>query len=41
MLIAGVLANIEERRGPEGQKPLLSQKWLSGRTGRVFALLEC
>ena len=30
MLIAGVLANIEERRGPEGQKPLLSQKWLSG-----------
>ncbi len=30
MLIAGVLANIEERRGPEGQKALLSQKWLSG-----------
>jgi hypothetical protein len=30
MLIAGVLANIEERRGPEGQKPVLSQKWLSG-----------
>jgi 4-amino-4-deoxy-L-arabinose transferase-like glycosyltransferase len=30
ILIAGVLANIEERRGPEGQKPLLSQKWLSG-----------
>ena len=30
MLIAGVLAGIEERRGPEGQKPLLSQKWLSG-----------
>jgi 4-amino-4-deoxy-L-arabinose transferase-like glycosyltransferase len=30
MLIAGVLANIEERGGPEGQKPLLSQKWLSG-----------
>ncbi len=30
MLIAGVLANMEERRGPEGQKPLLSQKWLSG-----------
>ncbi|MGA7244549.1 MAG: glycosyltransferase family 39 protein [Terracidiphilus sp.] len=30
ILIAGVLAGIEERRGPEGQKPLLSQKWLSG-----------
>ncbi len=30
MLIAGVLANIEERGGPERQKPLLSQKWLSG-----------
>jgi 4-amino-4-deoxy-L-arabinose transferase-like glycosyltransferase len=30
ILIAGVLANMEERRGPEGQKPLLSQKWLSG-----------
>jgi len=30
MLIAGVLANIEECRGPEGQKALLSQKWLSG-----------
>ncbi len=30
MLIAGVLANIEERGGPEGEKPLLSQKWLSG-----------
>jgi 4-amino-4-deoxy-L-arabinose transferase-like glycosyltransferase len=30
MLIAGTLANIEERRGPEGQKPLLSRKWLSG-----------
>ncbi len=30
MLIASVLANIEERGGPEGQKPLLSQKWLSG-----------
>jgi 4-amino-4-deoxy-L-arabinose transferase-like glycosyltransferase len=30
MLIAGVLAGIEERRGPEGQKALLSQKWLSG-----------
>jgi hypothetical protein len=30
MLIAGTLAGIEQRRGPEGQKPLLSQKWLSG-----------
>jgi 4-amino-4-deoxy-L-arabinose transferase-like glycosyltransferase len=30
ILIAGLLANMEERRGPEGQKPLLSQKWLSG-----------
>jgi 4-amino-4-deoxy-L-arabinose transferase-like glycosyltransferase len=30
MLIAGVLAGIEEGRGPEGQKPSLSQKWLSG-----------
>ena len=30
ILIAGVLANTEERRGPDGQKPLLSQKWLSG-----------
>jgi 4-amino-4-deoxy-L-arabinose transferase-like glycosyltransferase len=30
MLIAGTLANIEERRGPEGQKPLLSRKWLTG-----------
>ena len=29
ILIAGVLANSEERRGPDGQKPLLSQKWLS------------
>jgi 4-amino-4-deoxy-L-arabinose transferase-like glycosyltransferase len=30
ILTAGVLAGIEERRGPEGQKPLLSQKWVSG-----------
>ncbi len=30
ILIAGVLAGIEEGRGPEGEKPLLSQKWLSG-----------
>jgi 4-amino-4-deoxy-L-arabinose transferase-like glycosyltransferase len=37
MLIAGVLANIEERAGPEGQKPLLSQKWLSGAQA-VFSL---
>ena len=37
ILIAGVLANLEERRGPEGQKPLLSQKWLSGAQA-VFSL---
>jgi 4-amino-4-deoxy-L-arabinose transferase-like glycosyltransferase len=37
MLIAGVLANIEQRGGPEGQKPLLSQKWLSGAQA-VFSL---
>ncbi|HEY1576868.1 MAG TPA: glycosyltransferase family 39 protein [Terracidiphilus sp.] len=37
MLIAGTLAGIEERRGPEGQKPLLSQKWLSGAQA-VFAV---
>jgi hypothetical protein len=37
MLIAGVLANIEERAGPEGEKPLLSQKWLSGAQA-VFSL---
>jgi 4-amino-4-deoxy-L-arabinose transferase-like glycosyltransferase len=30
MLLAATLAGIEERRGPEGQKPLLSHKWLSG-----------
>jgi len=30
MLLAATLAGIEERRGPEGQQPLLSQKWLSG-----------
>ena len=30
ILIVGVLANTEERSGPDGQKPLLSQKWLSG-----------
>ena len=38
MLTAGVLAGIEERRGPEGQKPLLSQKWLSGAQA-VFSIL--
>src|ERR1700722_1640677 len=37
MLIAGVLANIEERAGPEGEKPLLSQTWLSGAQA-VFSL---
>jgi 4-amino-4-deoxy-L-arabinose transferase-like glycosyltransferase len=37
MLIAGVIANTEERRGPEGQKALLSQKWLSG-AQTVFSL---
>ena len=37
MLIAGLIANIEERAGPEGQKPLLSQKWLSGAQA-VFSL---
>ena len=37
MLIAGALAGIEERRGPEGQKSLLSQKWLSGAQA-VFAI---
>src|SRR3569833_3234332 len=30
MLLAATLAGIEESRGPEGQKPLLSHKWLSG-----------
>jgi 4-amino-4-deoxy-L-arabinose transferase-like glycosyltransferase len=30
MLLAATLAGIEERRGPEGQQPLLSQKWLTG-----------
>ncbi|HXS76037.1 MAG TPA: glycosyltransferase family 39 protein [Terracidiphilus sp.] len=29
MLLSATLAGIEERRGPEGQKPLLSQKWVS------------
>jgi 4-amino-4-deoxy-L-arabinose transferase-like glycosyltransferase len=38
MLIAGVLANIEERRGPEGQKAMLSQKWLSGAQA-VFSIV--
>ena len=37
MLIAGLIANIEERASPEGQKPLLSQKWLSGAQA-VFSL---
>jgi 4-amino-4-deoxy-L-arabinose transferase-like glycosyltransferase len=30
MLLAATLAGIEEGHGPEGQKPLLSQKWISG-----------
>src|SRR6185369_3962084 len=30
ILIAGVLAEIEEGRASDGEKPLLSQKWLSG-----------
>jgi 4-amino-4-deoxy-L-arabinose transferase-like glycosyltransferase len=30
MLLAATLAGIEERHGPEGQQPLLSQKWLTG-----------
>jgi len=30
ILIAGVLANTEEGRGSEGQKPLLSLRWISG-----------
>jgi 4-amino-4-deoxy-L-arabinose transferase-like glycosyltransferase len=37
MLIAVVLANVEERGGPQGEKPLLSQKWLSGAQA-VFSL---
>ena len=37
MLTAGVLASLEERRGPDGQKPVLSQKWLSGAQS-VFSL---
>lgn len=45
MLLAATLAGIEERRAPEGQKPLLSQKWLSGAqafftgTGVIIAAL--
>ena len=30
ILIAGVVANTEEGRGPEGQNPLLSLKWING-----------
>jgi hypothetical protein len=37
ILIAGVLAGIEERRGPDEGKPLLSTAWLSGAQA-VFAL---
>jgi 4-amino-4-deoxy-L-arabinose transferase-like glycosyltransferase len=45
MLLAATLAGIEEGRGPEGQKPILSQKWLSGAqvfftvTGVIIAAL--
>ena len=38
MLLAVTLAGIEECRGPEGQKPLLSQKWLTG-TQAFFSIL--
>jgi 4-amino-4-deoxy-L-arabinose transferase-like glycosyltransferase len=38
MLIASVLASMEENAGVENQKPLLSQKWLSGAQA-VFALV--
>ena len=38
MLLAVTLAGIEECRGPEGQKPLLSQKWLTGAQA-FFAIL--
>ena len=36
ILIAGVLASIEEQRGPDGGKPVLSTAWLTGAQG-VFA----
>ncbi|MDR3739188.1 MAG: glycosyltransferase family 39 protein [Terracidiphilus sp.] len=38
ILIAGVLATIEEGRGPDGAKPLLSTAWLTAAQG-VFALV--
>ena len=38
ILIAGVLANIEERRGPDEGKPLLSTRWLSWAQA-VFAVV--
>jgi 4-amino-4-deoxy-L-arabinose transferase-like glycosyltransferase len=36
ILIAGVLAGIEEKRGPDGERPLLSTAWLTGAQA-VFA----
>jgi 4-amino-4-deoxy-L-arabinose transferase-like glycosyltransferase len=36
ILIAGVLAGIEEKRGPDDEKPLLSTAWLTGAQA-VFA----
>jgi 4-amino-4-deoxy-L-arabinose transferase-like glycosyltransferase len=38
MLIAAVVAGIEEKRAPEGGKPLLSTAWLTGAQG-VFAVV--
>jgi len=37
ILIAGVLAGIEEKRGPDGEKPQLSTAWLTG-AQTVFAV---
>ncbi len=37
ILTAGVLATIEEGRGPDGAKPILSPAWLSGAQG-VFSI---
>jgi hypothetical protein len=38
ILIAGVLADIEEKRAPDGGKPLLSTAWLTGAQA-VFAVI--
>ena len=38
ILIAGVMAGIEEKRAPEGGKPLLSTAWLTGAQA-VFAVI--